>query len=305
MVYKLCCEVNIQVSRVSFRVPNLINKNFRDIQNVSQPKKTISFGSSYGDSLSEELMKANIEQRKYSDEIYQSCFTPVYDDKGKLITDKKGRVEMTLLPEIKNRLDGSVFKFKDFNDEEFKGSIKEAFKKFIMNLDAQPEVMERLFHGTSQESINAILEKGVRIPRSTNTYFGPGMYFAMSEGDAQDYSPAKLIADITRVTRKNGEKGKFVRVYGDYYDRIKDAAILDTTQIIDDVTGINGRPLPNEPYYRLNARYSLPLLILGEYCRRVLVDDLGIDAAYASAPHHHSCVVVFNADSVKNIQKYK
>lgn len=295
----------MQIGRVLSRVPNRVSGNFRNLKNNNQSQKSVSFGSYYDNSFSEELRRVNIEQNKYRDEIYEKCLTPLCSNSSMPINDKKGKVEMTLLPEIKNRLDGSVFKFKDFNNEEFKGSIKEAFKKFIMNLDAQPEVMERLFHGTSQESINAILEKGVRIPRSTNTYFGPGMYFAMSEGDAQDYSPAKLIADITRVTRKNGEKGKFVRVYGDYYDRIKDAAILDTTQIIDDVTGINGRPLPNEPYYRLNARYSLPLLILGEYCRRVLVDDLGIDAAYASAPHHHSCVVVFNADSVKNIQKYK
>ena len=130
------------------------------------------------------------------------------------------------------------------------------------------------------------------------------MYFAVCEGDAQDYYSSKLMADIVRVPRSNGEKGKFVRFYGDFYDRIKSAALGKTGQIIEEATGLNKETEEDEPYYKSNARMYLPFLIFGEYCRQVLVNDLGIDAAYASAPYHHSSVVVFNADAVKNVRKY-
>lgn len=294
----------MQINGFFSQAINRNNKMFKTNLNTNSPAKNISFGAA-NDFGYEDLMKRINDEKNYNNEIYEKCFTPLRDKSGKPILDKKGQKIMILLPEIKDQLDSSVFTFKDFQDKEFQGTIKDAFQTFAQNFDNQPEVMERLLHGTSQESIKDIIENGVKIPRSTNTYFGPGMYFAISEGDAQDYSSAKLMADVIRVPRENGEKGKFVRFYGDYYDRIKAATIKKTTELIEQATGLSPKSLPDEPYYKSNARCCLPFLIFGEYCRQALVNDLGIDAAYASAPYHHSCVVVFNADAVKNVQKYQ
>lgn len=295
----------MQINRIFSQEQNYNNRGIKTNPLINKYRNNVSFGSK-DIFCCHDIQKRIEDEKKYNDEIYAKCFTQLLDKTGNPVFDKKGQKIMVLLPEIKEKLDNSVFTFTDLDGKEFDGTVKDAFQTFALDFGSgnQPEVINNLLHGTSQESIKDIIENGVKIPKSTNTYFGPGMYFAVCEGDAQDYYSSKLMADIVRVPRSNGEKGKFVRFYGDFYDRIKSAALGKTGQIIEEATGLNKETEEDEPYYKSNARMYLPFLIFGEYCRQVLVNDLGIDAAYASAPYHHSSVVVFNADAVKNVRKY-
>ena len=78
--------------------------------------------------------------------------------------------------------------------------FKDAINAYIVDTLDEDTEFHRVIHGSSLESINNIINNGPDMRQTTTTTttnaFGPGMYFAFSEGDAHDYSSAKLMADV-------------------------------------------------------------------------------------------------------------
>lgn len=245
-----------------------------------------------------------IDEENYRQELLGRFFVDKKDEDGNLVTDKNSKVATELDPAIKQALDSTVFEFKGPDGKLFEGTIKDAIERFVIYDDNLPERFVGLLHGTSRENIKAIMENGPDMRKVKNSAFGPGMYFALSEGDAQDYSGAKLMADVVRMQRNDGEKGKFVRWDGNFYDKITNGNVISA---LDKILDIEPEPLeydPFRPYYIGRVKSEIPHRILDEYCRNVIKDELAIDAGYGTAPGFHSCIVVFNPDSIVNMSDY-
>lgn len=248
--------------------------------------------------------KEAIEEEKYRNEMMDRFFVPVADSEGNIVTDKNNKPVTELDPRIKNALDSMTFEFLGPDGEKFVGTIAQAIERFVIFDDNSQESYNGLLHGTSQDSIKNIIENGPDMRKVRTSAFGPGMYFALTEGDAQDYSSAKLQADVVKTTRENGEKGKFARFNTNFYDNIKNSQVLHALNEILDIEPEPSEYNPFRPYYFSKVKSEIPMRVFDEYCRNIIKDDLGIDAAYAFTRGYHPCVVVFNPDSVVNTKEY-
>ena len=89
----------------------------------------------------------------------------------------------------------------------------------------------------------------------------------------------------------------------DYYDKINGKCATK----LRDLLGLNitDKDYSREvPYYIPMVKTEAPYKIFNDYCRDLIVNDLGIDAACGFSRGYHSCVVVFNPDSVCNLREY-
>ena len=206
------------------------------------------------------------------------------DEAGNKILDKYGNPVIRLNPEIKKTMDKETFEFTGPDGEKFTGTVKEALLAYIRDIrDLDENRYSGLYHGSSLESIKKIKEQGPDPRKTTSVGFGPGMYFAFSEGDAHDYSGAKIKADLQKHKREDGVTGKFAVFNGLFYRNIKTPEVAKKLQEITPTsTDIDS--------------------LLNDYCREILVDDLKIDAGYGFARSHHPCVIVFNPDVISNIR---
>lgn len=248
--------------------------------------------------------KEAIEEEKYRNEMMDKFFVPIADSQGNVVTDKNNKPVTELDPRIKDALDSMTFEFVGPDGEKFEGTIAQAIERFVIFDDNSQDSYNGLLHGTSQDSIKNIIENGPDMRKVRTSAFGPGMYFALTEGDAQDYSSAKLQADVVKTTRENGEKGKFARFNTNFYDNIKNSQVMLALNEILDIEPEPKEYNPFRPYYFSKVKSEIPMRVFDEYCRNIIKDDLGIDAAYAFARGYHPCVVVFNPDSVVNTKEY-
>lgn len=284
-------------------------KNMSNKQAVSNsPFASVNFKGDMGGGYMRifDPAKEQIERENYRKEFMDKIFVEVADENGNPILDNALRPKTILDPAIKEALDNSVFHFEGPDGEKFSGTIKEALEKYITYVDDDSVIMyQGLLHGCSQESLNDIIENGPDMKKISRSVFGPGMYFALSEGDAQDYSSAKVKADIVKTKRENGEIGKFVRLKGAFYEKVTNMAV---TNMACQLAGIDPESIycypQGQPYYISQIKQEVAKKLIDEYCRNILVDELGIDAGYGHAPYHHSCIVVFNPDSVQNASNY-
>ena len=282
---------------------NSINSYCSAVKNVnSNPiKQDVSFK---GEALKPAYVSDWEMQQKYMKEIIDKYTTFKKDSEGHLVLDKRNNPIRVVIPQIKDALDNSVFEFEGPNGEQVVCSIKDIINMHAVDDESAAQSgCLNLFHGTSREAMQNILEKGPDMTAGSRTAFGPGMYFAFSEGDAHDYSSAKLLADVHRSERKDGTKGRFVRFKTDYYDKINGKCATK----LRDLLGLNitDKDYSREvPYYIPMVKTEAPYKIFNDYCRDLIVNDLGIDAACGFSRGYHSCVVVFNPDSVCNLREY-
>ena len=246
-----------------------------------------------------------IEEEKYRQELLKPYFSNVYDSSGKIVLSNDGEPMTVLNPAIVDELDHAAFDFASSSGHGIsRGSIRDAVSNFMINDDTIPDSFHNVLHGTSRESIENILKYGPDLRKTRNAAFGPGMYFALCEADAHDYSPAKLKADVIRSKRSNGANGKFVRLNDCFYNKIANSEVYNK---LNQILEIEPEPLeydPLRPAYIPNVKSEVCTRVLDEYCRNIIKDDLEIDAAYAAAPNYHTCLVVFNPDSVVNMSDY-
>lgn len=236
------------------------------------------------------------KENEYKEELVNTFFVTQELPNGKSV--KK------LDPEIKERLDELEFEFEGPDGEKFSSDVKNAIEAFIQRDEEGFDVIRNLLHGTMCESIDDIIKNGIDPMKCKRTVFGPGFYFAFSEGTAQDYSSAKLEADIKRTQKEDGTKARIVRFDGDFYNKISNCAL---TTAVNDILGLDvGFDSPYNPfapdYRRLNSEFISK--VVDEYCRDILVNELKIDAGYGNARGYHSCLVVFNPDSIENVRDY-
>ena len=288
---------------LSPKVSNYVSKPVN--KNLNTPPKSSNVAFCGGMFYGAPAESTNAEKAEYEKSLMNKFFVKLTDENGNLIRTSHGREVDVLVPGIKEEMDSRIFKFTDANCNEFEGTVKDIIERHIIYDDNLKDKYERMFHGTDKNYIKDILENGPDVTRSSRVVFGPGMYFALSEGDAQAYSDGKLLADIVKTTRQNGEQGKFVRVNGAYYDRMAQSDVMRTLGKLlgTEVTGADYQG--NTPYYVPTSKMSVQNKVLNEYCRRILVDELGIDAAFALDSAYHTCIVVFNPDSITNMEELK
>lgn len=246
-----------------------------------------------------------IEKEEYRQKLLSAYFSKAYDKSGNPVVCPDGEVKTELDKSIVDKLDKSNFEFElPMGQGVFRGPIKQAIINFMVSDDRLPDGFCGVLHGTSKENLASILSHGPNLRNARNTAFGPGMYFALCEADAQDYSPAKLKADVVRAEHANGQRGKFVRLNECFYNKITTPEVYNA---LDKILDIEPEPTeydPLRPSYIPTVKYEIPTRVLDEYCRNIINNDLGIDVAYATAPYHNTCLVVFNPDSIVNMSDY-
>lgn len=235
------------------------------------------------------------EEREYQNKLYDTYF--------ETLTDETGKTKFRLEPEIKEYMDNKIFEFEGPEGEKIKGSAKDALKAYVASQEDIP-CIDGALHGALREAIESIIKNGFDTRRISATAFGPGFYFG-SEGTAQDYSSAKLQADIKRTKRPDGSEGKFVRFNQAYYN---DMICCKLYGAMNDVlrldTGYSKVYNPFSTDFNDVNRNFLSKAI-NEYCRDILVNEMGIDAAFAASPGYHNCVVVFNPDAIANVKEFE
>lgn len=241
------------------------------------------------------------KEKELRENLFNQFMVEQKDFDGNTITDKQGRPITKLDPKIKKMLDSTTFEFTAPNGSKMNCTIKDAINAYIVDTLDEDAEFQGVIHGSSLESINDIINNGPDMRKTSTSAFGPGMYFAFSEGDAHDYSSAKLMADIIPQRRENGEKGKIVRFNTNFYDKINNHNLH---KAITDFTGLEAPDEAFQPYYIERAYMELPSKLVDEYCRDLMVEEMGIDAAQCGARGFHSCAVVLNPDAITNIQEF-
>ena len=282
---------------------NLINSNnnIKRKQNATIKQDKLTFRA---DAFDYNFVSDWEMQKQYSDDLLSKHTVLKTDENGELVLDKRNKPITVIDPKIKAELDKTLLEFEGLDGMPVICSIKDAVKMYaIDDVWANEDDRFGLFHGAPRETIQSILKNGPDIEKCSRSAFGPGMYFAFSEGCAEDYSSAKLLADISPAVRKNGKKGRLVRFNTDYYDKISSKGTQKLRELLDlEVTSKDFGP--NVPYYIAMVKMEIPYKIFDFYFRDLIVNELNIDAAYCSSRGYHNCMVVFNPDAICNIREY-
>lgn len=220
---------------------------------------------------------------------YEPLYTPFEESERKekeyinkltsLCISKDG----TIHPLIKKHLDESKFIFELNDGKSELLNIKDAIKAKIRK---EEDIDCTLYHATyTKETAKKILENGFRPEFISRTKFGPGFYFAFSEGDALQYNSAKLRARC---------KGKCANMDGAYYDKIATSAV---TKSIEDFIGLEPCGYPISKY-----NYDVCTKILNEYVRNLFVNEFGYDLAYGSEKGI-CCIIAHNPSAISEIEE--
>lgn len=293
---------NISPQKISYKNNNTNNStpkcdnSIKDVPNSFY--RPLNFG---GNIRVYDPMEEIRKEKELRENLFNQFMVEQKDSEGNTITDKQGRPITKLDPKIKEMLDSTIFEFQSPEGSKMNCTIKDAINAYIVDTLNEDTKFHRVIHGSSLESISDIINNGPDMRKTTTNAFGPGMYFAFSEGDAHDYSDAKLMADVIPQERENGEKGKIVRFNTNFYDKINNHNLH---KAITDFTGLEAPDEPWQPYYIERAYMELPAKLVDEYCRDLMVEEMGIDAAQCSARGFHSCAVVLNPDAITNIQEF-
>mgnify|MGYP001026232760 FL=1 len=207
-------------------------------------------------------------QEEYRAKLTDICF------------DKKGELN----PVIKKKLDDSHFVFEQPDGTQKVMTIKEALKSYVKS--SRP-IDTSLIHATFvREDAMNIAKNGFDPKRIKRTEFGPGFYFSPSEGDAMNYGSAKVKARI---------KGNCAHMDGKFYEKINN---YKTKEAVKKFVGLNSTGYPTQ-----EIENSVANLVINEYARNVLYNEMGYDCAYGSGGGK-SCFVVFNPDSISDIEMF-
>lgn len=206
------------------------------------------------------------KRKEYMSKIMDICF------------DKKGELN----PAIKKHLDESLFLFDTKDGAQKLMTFKDAIKASIKG---ERMIDTNLYHATDmKETVQSIIKNGFDPQKIARTEFGPGFYFAGSEGEAMNYGSAKLTARI---------KGKCAHVDGKYYERVKTWKMQDK---LKKFIGLNSFGYPTQ-----EVENSVTSKIINEYARNILVNELGYDCAYG-AEGGKACFVVYNPKAISDIK---
>lgn len=293
---------NISPQKISYKNNNTNNStpkcdnSIKDVPNSFY--RPLNFG---GEIRVYDPMEEIRKEKELRENLFNQFMVEQKDSDGNTITDKQGRPITKLDPKIKEMLDSTTFEFTAPNGSKMNCTIKDAINAYIVDTLDEDTEFHRVIHGSSLESISDIINNGPDMRKTSRSAFGPGMYFAFSEGAAHDYSSAKLMADIIPQRRENGEKGKIVRFNTNFYDDTINNH--NVHKAITDFTGLKAPNEPWQPHYIERAYMELPEKLVDEYCRDLMVEEMGIDAAQCSARGFHPCAVVLNPDAITNIQE--
>ena len=205
-------------------------------------------------------------REEYREKLISACF------------DKEGKLH----PLIKDKLDNSLFAFQLDGNTVKVMSIKDAVKSSVMS---ERSIDTDVIHATSGiENAKSIVKNGFDPKRISRTEFGPGFYFATSEGNAMNYGSAKVQARL---------KGKCAIMNGKYYENIKTDAVVNA---VKEYTGMKSMGYPT---YEIEDRVAE--IVVDEYTRNLLVNELGYDCAYGSNGCM-ACYVAYNPDAIHDVE---
>lgn len=208
------------------------------------------------------------KEKEYKDKVNSLCIL------------KNGKLH----PLIKEHLDESRFIFEFENQKPMCDTIKNAIQSQIIEVR---DFDSKLFHSTdTTQTREKILKNGFDPKFISRTKFGPGFYFAFTEGDALEYNSAKLKARC---------KGKCARINGAYYDKIVSMPIAKS---IEDFIGLEPCGYPVGKF-----NYEICSKILNEYVRNLFIEDLGYDLAYGS-DRTTTCIVAHNPNAISEIEAF-
>ena len=175
-----------------------------------------------------------------------------------------------LNPIIKSKLDKTNFVIETENGNELI-TIKEAIAKSDhTNLgNIESTVYKGCF---SEEEINNIKRRGFKTNSINRTTYGPGFYFACSEGEAREYGSAVMKANV----RGNCWIFKDPK----WYDKITTPAVY---KFIKNYTGVNDPETLKS--------------IINEYVRSLMSNDFDVDCAYC----FRNCIC-FSPRAIKSIE---
>ena len=144
-----------------------------------------------------------------------------------------------------------------------------------------------LFHKTMGENVETIKKNGFNPLKIATTKFGPGFYFGACEESVLIYPGMTLKVGYDG----NTAHGKDLHKYGKLNSKI--------TNLLREKLNLQYSP-KRETVFREEAALSR---FVHEYVRQKIVEELGIDGAFAG--NREGYFVVFNPDAVKNIDIYK
>lgn len=176
-------------------------------------------------------------------------------------------------------LDELTFKY----GENESASITDVLKELLSD-DIEEIFLEGLMHRTMEENVGNILENGFDFSKIAKTNYGPGVYFANSEGAIQIYSGKTLQADFNgRAVRSEGLKN-----YNTFSNIVENELrkFLNMDMSFNFETGMIEHEVFSD--------------FLNQYFREKIVNELNIDGAIALGSEGY--FVIFNPDSIKNIR---
>ncbi len=180
------------------------------------------------------------------------------------------RENHTLNPIIKRKLDNTDFILETQNGNELL-TIKKAIEKSEHTDLGNMELT--VYKGCYvEEEIDNIKRRGFKTNYINRTKYGPGFYFACSEGEAREYGSAVMKAKI--------QGNCWILKDPKWYDKI---ATADVYKFLKNFTGVNDPETLKS--------------IINEYVRSLLSNDLGVDCAYCL----RNCIC-FNPKAIKSVE---
>lgn len=161
------------------------------------------------------------------------------------------------------------------------GSVTDVLKSFFPN-EKKSVSYENMHHRTMRENVDGILNNGFDFSKINQTEYGPGIYFG-SESAIQIYSGETLKASFRgNVSDSFGIKN---------YNTLK-------SNLISEVRNYLG--LGFSDVDKMLTECEVIGSEINDYCRKKIVDELGIDGAVAT---ERGYFVVFNPDSIVDVKR--
>lgn len=185
--------------------------------------------------------------------------------------------------DVKKFFDETKFAFKNFEGAEETSTIGDMLAKSAKEVS---DFEGELYHATfSIETAQKIRQEGFKPEFISRTKFGPGVYFAFSEGEARNYNSTVLTACC---------RGKCANMQPKYYDNI--AGSPDLLRKLCEFTGLKSQGYPTH-----NIEFSCCTKMINEYCREFLSKNLGLDFTYG-ADRSGCALIAHNLDAISDIK---
>lgn len=217
-------------------------------------------------------LMTTLQVASYLEKEYKTQLNNIFfDSNGKLNDNIKQFLDETEFDFCLS--DGSVEK--KTLGQKLKESVRE-----VLEIDCD------LFHATSgMETAQKIITEGFNPQFISRTKFGPGFYFAGSEGDARNYGSPVLVVQCN---------GSYAQMKPNYYSDI--TSFSNALFKLKDFLGLKSNGYPTA-----QTEAQVCSRILNEYCRNYLVEELGIDFSYGS-DGRSSAIIAHNLDKLTDIK---